>query len=54
VSTDPRSLEQRMRDPVEGFFLVKAESYDQAVALARGHPHVAYGGTIEVRAVERP
>lgn len=54
VSTNARLPNEPIRQPVEGFFLVKADSYEQAVALARGHPHVAYGGTIEVRAVDRP
>jgi hypothetical protein len=51
VSDAPRSLEERERAPIEGFFLVRARDYDEAVALARGHPHVGYGGTIEVRAI---
>jgi hypothetical protein len=54
VSPDSSTLDERMRQPVEGFFLVKADGYQQAVALARGHPHVAYGGTIEVRQIDRP
>lgn len=53
VSDVPRSLEERERAPIEGFFLVRARDYDEAVALARGHPHVGYGGTIEVRAINR-
>lgn len=34
---------------ISGFFLVAASSYDSAVAIARGSPHVAYGGVVEVR-----
>jgi hypothetical protein len=53
VSDVPRSPEERERATIEGFFLVRARDYDEAVALARGHPHVGYGGTIEVRAINR-
>lgn len=35
-----------------GFFLVEAASLDEAVALARGCPHLRYGGRIVVREVE--
>ncbi len=54
VSASPRTLDEQMRAPVGGFFVVTAQSYEEAVALARGHPHVTYGGTIEVRAIDRP
>jgi len=39
---------------VSGFFVIVAADYDEAERIARGSPHVAYGGTIEVRAVDRP
>lgn len=35
-----------------GFFVVRADDYDQAVALARECPHLTYGGTIELREIE--
>lgn len=54
VSASPRTLDEQLRAAVGGFFVVTAQSYEEAVALARGHPHVTYGGTIEVRAIERP
>ncbi len=38
---------------VGGFFLIRAAGYDEAVAIARLSPHVRYGGTIEVRAIDR-
>ena len=38
---------------VRGFFLIRAESYEDAVRVARESPHIAYGGTIEVRQIER-
>jgi len=36
-----------------GYFLIQAESYEEAVRVARQSPHIAYGGTIEVREIER-
>ena len=36
-----------------GYFLIQAESYEEAVSVARESPHIAYGGTIEVREIER-
>lgn len=32
-----------------GFYLIEAASYDEAVKRASDHPHLEYGGTIEVR-----
>ena len=32
-----------------GFYLIEAVNYDEAVALAMDHPHLEYGGTVEVR-----
>jgi hypothetical protein len=37
---------------IGGYFLVKARSYDEAVEIARTCPHLAHGGSIEVRMVE--
>jgi hypothetical protein len=34
-----------------GYFLITADSYDQAVQRTLDHPHLGYGGTIEVRQV---
>jgi hypothetical protein len=36
-----------------GYFLIQAENYEEAVSVARESPHIAYGGTIEVREIER-
>lgn len=38
---------------ISGFFLISAADYDEAERIARASPHVGYGGTIEVRAVDR-
>lgn len=35
-----------------GFFVVRAESYEQAVELARDCPHLGYSGTIEIREID--
>ncbi len=53
VSTAERSDEELHRSNVSGFFLIRASSYDEAVDLARQSPHVAYGGILEVRAIDR-
>lgn len=37
------------KEVLGGFYLITAGSYDEAVARALEHPHVEYGGTIEVR-----
>ncbi len=53
VSTTERSAEELSRSNVSGFFLIRASSYEEAVGLARQSPHVAYGGILEVRAIDR-
>jgi hypothetical protein len=37
---------------IGGYFLIRAEHYDEALRIARESPHVRYGGTIEVRRIE--
>ena len=34
-----------------GYYTIEAPNYDEAVKLALGHPHLEYGGTVEVRQV---
>lgn len=41
------------KEVIGGYYAVRADSYDDAVAVSRGCPHLDYGGTIEVREVER-
>lgn len=41
------------RDAIAGYFLIEAQSYEQAVKVAEGCPHLKYGGTIEVRQIDR-
>jgi hypothetical protein len=37
------------KEVLGGFYLIEAASYEEAVARASDHPHLEYGGTIEVR-----
>lgn len=37
---------------IGGYYLVKAATYDEAVTIASECPHLAYGGRIEVRAID--
>ncbi len=37
------------KEVLGGYYLIEASSYDEAVARALDHPHLEYGGTIEVR-----
>lgn len=39
-------------DIISGFFVISAANYDEAERAALASPHVAYGGTIEIRAIE--
>lgn len=39
------------KEMLGGFYTVEAPSYDEAVTIAMTHPHVEYGGTIEVRKI---
>ena len=34
-----------------GYYTIEAANYEEAVKLALGHPHLEYGGTVEVRHV---
>ncbi len=34
-----------------GYYTIEAANYDEAVKLAVEHPHLEYGGTVEVRQV---
>lgn len=35
-----------------GYFLITAPSLEDAIALAKSHPHLKYGGEVEVRPIE--
>lgn len=37
------------KEVLGGFYLIEAANYDEAVQRSLDHPHLEYGGTIEVR-----
>ena len=39
------------KEVLGGYYTIEAADYDEAVARALEHPHLEYGGTIEVRQV---
>jgi hypothetical protein len=39
------------KEVLGGYYTIESASYDEAVQLALDHPHMEYGGTIEVRQV---
>src|SRR5947209_7802901 len=39
------------KEVLGGYYTIEASDYDAAVKLALDHPHLEYGGTIEVRQV---
>ncbi|HEY6214140.1 MAG TPA: YciI family protein [Vicinamibacterales bacterium] len=48
VSDGPYS---ETKEVLGGYYTIEAANYDEAVTLALDHPHIEYGGTIEVRQV---
>jgi hypothetical protein len=50
MSAEP--LAPRTTD-IGGYFIVAAEDYDEAIAIARGCPQLRYGGTVELRRIIR-
>jgi hypothetical protein len=41
------------KEVLGGFYLIEAANYDDAVQKTLDHPHLEYGGTIEVRELYR-
>ena len=39
------------KEVLGGYYTIEAANYDEAVQLSLAHPHLDYGGTIEVREV---
>jgi hypothetical protein len=37
------------KEAMGGFYLIEAANYDEAVARAMDHPHLAHGGSLEIR-----
>lgn len=40
------------KEVIGGYYTIAAADYDEALAIAEGCPHLAYGGTIEIREIE--
>lgn len=40
------------KEVIGGYFTIVAGDYDEALAIAEGCPHLAHGGTIEIREIE--
>ncbi|MDY7094053.1 MAG: YciI family protein [Acidobacteriota bacterium] len=40
------------KEIVGGYFTVRAADYDEAVEIARGCPHLDFGGRIEIRRID--
>lgn len=48
------SERSRTEEPmIAGYFLLTARDYEQAVRVAQDCPHLKYGGTVEVREIQR-
>ncbi len=39
------------KEVLGGYYTIEAANYDEAVRLVMDHPHLEYGGTIEIRQV---
>jgi hypothetical protein len=42
------------KEVLGGYYTIEAADYQEAIARAMGHPHLEYGGTIEVRETWKP
>jgi hypothetical protein len=40
------------KEVVGGYYLIEADDYAHMVKLCEGHPHLKYGGRIEVREID--
>jgi len=39
------------KEVLGGYYTIEASSYEEAVERSRDHPHLEYGGTVEIRQV---
>lgn len=46
---DEKTVGDEAETRTTGYFLLEANSYEEAVAVAKENPHVKYGGTVEVK-----
>jgi hypothetical protein len=44
--------ESRTRSDIQGYFVVRASSYSEALEIAGTSPHIRYGGTFEIRQID--
>src|SRR3954468_950594 len=42
------------KEVLGGYYIIEAASYDDAVQIAMDHPHLEYGGTLEIRKAWEP
>jgi len=42
------------KEMISGYYVIEASSYDEAVRLSKDHPHLEFGGTVEVRQLFEP
>ena len=42
------------KEALGGYYTIEAANYDEAVKRALDHPHLEYGGTLEVRQLWQP
>ena len=57
VNGKPRATDgpySETKEVLGGYYTIEAGTYDEAVSLALAHPHLEYGGTIEVRKLYEP
>jgi len=40
------------KEVLGGYFLIKADNYEQAVEICKGCPHLRFGGRIELREID--
>lgn len=48
-----KSAKTSTESQVVGFYLIKANNYEQAVSIAKDCPHLKYGGEVEVREIDK-
>ncbi len=51
ISGSPET-ESRTRSDIQGYFLIQASGYSEAIEIAGASPHIRYGGTFEIREID--
>ena len=44
--------ESRTHSDIQGYFLIQASGYSEAIEIAGASPHIRYGGTFEIREID--